>query len=298
MMINPFRASEDRDGEDAALAASAAAGDRQALESLVRRHQAWVYNLAVRYLLNPADAQELTQEALLRVITRIGQFEGRSSFRTWAYRIVTNCFLDAKRGQLEGMIVSFEDYGRDLDSIPLAPLDLPPAQEPDRALIIEEAKLGCMLGMLLCLSREQRIVYTLGDIFEAPSKLAAEILDITPANFRQKLARARRDLISFMQDKCGLINKDNPCRCDRKASGFLKAGWLDPDRLKFAGSHLERIKTKAEAECDPLEDFVEAAYARLFRDHPLQEPLTEGGMQAVLAGLLDSPEYKRIFDLP
>ncbi|RED47990.1 RNA polymerase sigma factor [Aestuariispira insulae] len=298
MAANPFLASETRDEEDAALAASAARGDREALEALIRRYQAWIYNLAVRMILNPQDAQELTQEALLRIITRIAQFEGRSSFRTWAYRIVTNCFLDAKRGQLEGFITSFDDYGRDLDAIPMAALTLTADQEPDRALIVEEAKLGCMLGMLLCLSREQRIVYTLGDIFEAPSKIAAEILGLSAVNFRQKLTRARRDLISFMQDKCGLINQANPCRCDRKAAGFRQAGWLEPDRLKFAGRHLQRIKGKVAAESAPLDDFVEEAYARLFRDHPMQEPLAEGGTQAILSDLLDSPEYKRIFDLP
>lgn len=297
MSTNPFLVSESRDEEDAALAASAACGDRSALEALIRRHQAWIYNMAVRLVLNPQDAQEITQEALMRIITRIAQFEGRSSFRTWAYRIVTNCFLDAKRGQLESMFTGFDDYGRDLDSIPMEPLDLKAGWEPERELIVEEAMLGCMLGMLLCLSREQRMVYMLGDIFEAPSQMAAEIMEISPGNFRQKLSRARKDLVSFMENKCGLINKDNPCRCDRKASGFMKAGWLDPDHKKFTGPHLDRIKEKAVLESEPLDEFVEQAYAKLFRAHPLQEPLTGEGMETVLRSLLDSPEYQRIFNL-
>ena len=79
-------------------------------------------------MLSPADA-DVAQEALLRVITRIGQYEGRSSFRTWAYRIVMNCFLDAKRGRLEGVITSFRGYGEELDKLPLEELEEPPSAE-------------------------------------------------------------------------------------------------------------------------------------------------------------------------
>lgn len=292
---NPFRASEDRDEADAALAASASAGDRRALEELVRRHQPWIFNLAIRMILNPQDAADLTQEVLLRIVTRIAQFQGRSAFRTWAYRIAVNCMLDAKRGRLEEVITDFDGYGADLDSIPLSELSLPVSQAPDRALIIEEAKVACMLGMLLCLNRDQRMVYILGDIFEAPSDVAAAILSIKPAGFRQRLSRARRDLIQFMEGKCGLINRDNPCRCDRKATGFMKAGWLDPEALKFTGNHLARVKAKAAAETTPLDRLVDQAYADLFRSHPMQEDKHD--FQSALHRILESPEAQRIFDL-
>jgi DNA-directed RNA polymerase specialized sigma24 family protein len=63
--------------------------------------------------------------------------------------------------------------------------------------------------MPLC---EQRIVYVLGEIFGATDRLGAELLDISRDSFRQKLARARRDLCNFMQDKCGLVKASNPCR--------------------------------------------------------------------------------------
>ena len=157
--INPLAASVAQDATDAELARFAANGDRDALEHLVRRHQRWIYNLALRFMLNPDDAADLAQEAMIRIVTRIGQFQGRSSFRTWAYRIVANCFSDAKRGRMEHAITSFDAYGAELDALPLQNLDLPGAYEPERALIVEEAKNGCMLGMLLCLSRPQRLAY-------------------------------------------------------------------------------------------------------------------------------------------
>jgi RNA polymerase sigma factor (sigma-70 family) len=264
---SPFRASDEMDRGDVVLALKAGSGDRAALEALLRRHQRWVHAIAVRMVLSPAEAADLTQEALLRVVTRIGQFEGRSSFRTWAYRIVMNCFLDAKRGRVEGMVAGFEQYGKDLDAIPLEELgDIPGAE---RRLLIEEAKLGCMFGMLLCLDREQRLAFVLGEIFECPSPIAAEIFAITPAAFRKRLERARADLSAFMNDKCGLMNPANPCRCDKKTRGFIAAGWVDPASLKFTAERVRRVRDHVPAKHRSLEVLYEERAGALYREHPM-----------------------------
>jgi len=81
--------------------ARAKGGDREALEALVRRHQAWIYNIALRMLYHPQDAEDATQEILIKALTRLSSFEGRSSFRTWLYRIVVNHVLNMKRGRRE-----------------------------------------------------------------------------------------------------------------------------------------------------------------------------------------------------
>jgi RNA polymerase sigma factor (sigma-70 family) len=292
--FNPFVASAAVDAADADLARLAASGDRAALEQLIRRHQKWIYNLALRFMLNPDDAADLSQEAMIRIVTRIGQFEGRSSFRTWAYRIVANCFTDSKRGRLEHVIVSFDAYGADLDALPLQTLDLPAQYEPERALIIEEAKNGCMLGMLLCLSRVQRLAYILGEIFETPSEVAADILDITPSAFRKRLQRARDDLVAFMNDKCGLINRANPCRCGKKTRAFLDAGWLDPDNVKFASQTLLRIKEQLPKASRQLNRLVDEQYAELFRDHPAYEGTD---LAEKLARMLEDEATRSTFDL-
>ena len=64
--------------------------------------------------------------------------------------------------------------------------------------------------------------------------VAAELLEITREAFRQRLTRARRDLASFMNDKCGLVNSANPCRCAKKTRGFIAAGHVDAANLLFA----------------------------------------------------------------
>jgi RNA polymerase sigma factor (sigma-70 family) len=83
------------------------ADEQPALEELVRRHQAWIYNIAIRMIAHPQDAEDATQEILIKAITRLSSFEGRSSVRTWLYRIVVNHVLNMKRGRLEPETLTF-----------------------------------------------------------------------------------------------------------------------------------------------------------------------------------------------
>ena len=91
-------------------------GDQESLEWLVRRHSPWIYNIALRLLYHPDDAQDASQEILVKVITRLSTFEGRSGFRTWLYRIALNHLLTMKRLRRERW--TFEAYGRVLEELP------------------------------------------------------------------------------------------------------------------------------------------------------------------------------------
>ena len=95
--FNPLAERSDSDPEDVALVARVQAGNRQALETLLARHQPWIYNILVRMLYHPAEAEDATEEVLIKVLTKLSTFEGRSSFRTWLYRIVLNHALNIKR---------------------------------------------------------------------------------------------------------------------------------------------------------------------------------------------------------
>ena len=230
-MHNPFSEIGDGETEDAELVTRATHGDRTALEKLVLRHQAWIYNIAVRMVFQPQDAEEVTQEVLVKVITKLSTFKGESKFRTWLYRIAANHVLNMKRRSAETRVTTFADYGAAIDSTP--DLDLPDPKSVPVALpiLVEEAKNGCTMGMLLCLDRKQRLIFTLGEILGASDTVGGEVLEMTADNFRQCLARARRDLHSFMNNQCGLVNKSNPCRCPKKTRGFIEHGHVDPHHL-------------------------------------------------------------------
>ena len=199
-----------------------------ALAELLERHQSWVYAIALRMVREPADAADLSQEALLRVVTRISQFAAAPASAPGPIASSVNCFLDAKRSRSEQFFSSFARYGQELDRLGLAELDLDPAQEADRALIVEEAKIGCMLGMLaLPDPGTAHHLHPRGDLRGALGH-RGEVLGLSPEAFRKRLERSRADLTSFMNAKCGLVNPANPCRCPKKTAALIREGWVDP----------------------------------------------------------------------
>jgi RNA polymerase sigma factor (sigma-70 family) len=271
-VFNPFTESVEADTTDAALVEKAKAGDRAALEELILRHQAWIFNVAVRMVFHPHDAEEVTQEVLVKVVTSLSTFKGESEFRTWLYRIVSNHVLNMKRRRAERDTLSFTGYADAINDTPDMDLPDPKTVPVDVPLLVEEAKIGCTMGMLLCLDRKQRLVFTLGEILGASDTVGSEVLEMSPENFRQSLARARRDLYNFMHNQCGLVNESNLCRCPKKTRGFIEGGHVDPQRLLFAAHHVERVKSIAGETVRQIEDVVEADYAAIYRDHPFLQP--------------------------
>src|SRR4051794_12997375 len=203
-MFNPFREVAESGSVDAELVGQAKNGDRAALEKLILRHQAWVYNIAVRMVFRPHDAEEVTQEVLVKVITKLSTFKGESSFRTWLYRIAANHVLNMKRRWAESRTTTFADYGAAIDGTPDLDLPDPNSVPVEVPLLVEEAKNSCTMGMLLCLDRKQRLISTLGEILGPSDTVGADVRKMPADNSRQCLARARRDLHRFMNNQCGL----------------------------------------------------------------------------------------------
>jgi len=270
-MHNPFTEIID-ESTDTDLIEQAKHGSREALEKLVLRHQAWIYNIAIRMVFFPQDAEEVTQEVLIKAITRLSSFQEESRFRTWLYRIAANHVLNMKRRGGETETQTFSSYADAINDTPDLDLPDPNTVAVDVPLLVEEAKISCTTGMLLCLDRKQRLIFTLGAIFGASDTVGSEILEMSADNFRQGLSRARRDLHQFMHGQCGLVNAQNPCRCPKKTKGFIAAGHVDPERLQFASLHLRKIKEAAAGTVGTIENAVDEQFAAIFREHPFLAP--------------------------
>ena len=269
-MENPF-SKQYSDFEDIKLVRLGIKGDKNALQNLIVRHQLFVYNLALKMTNSTQDAEDLTQEAFIKAITGLSKFQGKSNFRTWLYRITVNHFLNTKKQKSEYSVVSFESYFNSIDSMPSSELN--EQEQSELKETIEELRISCTTGMLMCLSKEQRMVYVLGELFDIDHNMGSEILEISPGNFRVKLMRARKDIYQWMNNKCGLVNKDNPCRCSKKTKGYVKAGKVDPNNLQFNTRYQSKIKDLSRNNAVEITDTVEELNRNVFKDHPMQDPI-------------------------
>ncbi len=259
-------------------------GERESLGRVVSAIQDRVYALALRMLWHPEDARDATQEILVRIVTRLGTFRGRSSFSTWAHRVAANYLLRARKSRLERQRYTFRRFGKELDE-GLSDASAAPATA-DAALLVEEVKIGCTLGMLTCLDRPHRLAYILGEILEMEGDEAARVLAIRPAAFRKRLSRAREAIVAFTRAKCGLVSPDRPCRCRRRVVQALRLGRVDPQRLLFAADAAGARRFPAVlAEIRRLEDVRRAA--ALFRSHP--RFAAPADLAAEIGKLLDAP---------
>lgn len=294
-MRNPFCETEAQPGDhsDEELVALANGGSRDALERLVRRHQAWIYNLTVRMVWRTDRAEDITQEVLIKIITKLSTFEGRSRFRTWVYRIAVNHVLNVGKSEMEQQGITFSDLAHEMGEMPDESLPDPRTVPVELPLLVEEAKIGCTTAMLMCLDRRQRLAFILGEMFGVSDDVGAEIMEITPANFRQILSRSRRDLYSFMNDKCGLVNVSNPCHCAKKTKAFIDRGYLDPQRLQFTSERRAAIREIAPDRLADLRGLVERQHAQVYRDHawlPVKDQV------AVLRQILDSEDSRPLIE--
>ncbi len=280
-MHNPFLETAALPSDEE-LVSKSQTGDRGALEELLTRHQPWILNVAIRMLGNRADAEDATQDVLLRVLKSLHTFRGESRFRTWLYRVAANQLLNFRRRKwvASDAICSFADAAAGLRQVP----DFDP---PDRStvpvpveILVQETKLCCMIGTLLCLDGRQRLVFVLGEIFGVGDDVGAEIVDVTPDNFRQILSRARRDLYEYLRGNCGLMDPKNTCKCVRKTRAFIQGGFVDPKKLQFTADYRSRVR---EVAGERFEEWGEAA--RLFRNHPFYEP---AGQVAAIRRMLDT----------
>ncbi|MBO6939972.1 MAG: RNA polymerase sigma factor [Deltaproteobacteria bacterium] len=202
---------------------AATAGDRGALSSIVRALQGRFYDLALRMRMDPSDAEEVTQEALLSVVTHLSEFRGESQFTSWAHRIAVNRILDEKRRGKRRPMLTFEAHAADLAD----GLDPSATESPEDAVLLAQVKVGCGRALLQCLDDDHRLAYVLGEILELDGEVAADIAGTSHATYRKRLSRARSRLHDALTERCGLVSPSAPCRCHRRLGRARELGRLD-----------------------------------------------------------------------
>jgi RNA polymerase sigma factor (sigma-70 family) len=241
----------------------------------------------LRMVCNHEDAKDITQEILIKIITKLSTYDARkSSFRTWLYRIVVNHVINMKKSKNERMICNFDSYF-DMNLVP----DERPDTYPGYNILIEELKISCFLGSLLCFNRKERLVFILGAIFNITDSVGSELLGITKTNFRKILSRGRKKLHHYMNNNCELFNASNPCHCGLKLKGHIKLGWINPDRIVFHRGKTQRVRDIIHDRLNEFSNSYYSEFIRLFREHPFYEP----PLRDWLKDLLRNDSFKDLF---
>jgi RNA polymerase sigma factor (sigma-70 family) len=289
-MKNPL-AKNYNEANDQQLIKHANGGSKNALNQLIVAHESFIYNVAWKFTNGKDEARDLTQEVLIKVITKLSTFKGNSSFRTWLYRIVFNEFMQTKRRPMENKWENFDDFADKLNAIPSP--EISDEEEEEQIYRTKTARVRCMSGMLMCLTREQRLIYLLGDVFQIDHNLGAEIFEVSKDNFRKKLSRTRKEFHAFMNKQCGLVNLNNPCRCSKKAKAMEAAGKMQTDKKLFDPEFSATIAEYAESVADKVADKIDLKYIEFFQDHPTKKSLDK---ESIIRELVNDSNYNKYFD--
>lgn len=209
----------------------ATAGDRKALESLIAGVQDIVFNLSLRMLGTFADAEDATQDILLKMITHLSSFRGDSGFTTWVFSIASNHLKNYKKHIFARYAPSFEYYGDDIENARIQ--DVPDlTQNVEKDILAEELKMSCTNVMLQCLDAESRCIFILGTMFKIDSRIAGDILEMTPEAYRKRLSRIRKKMADFLGQYCGEYGSGR-CKCKDRVNYAIQNHRINPLQLDY-----------------------------------------------------------------
>lgn len=208
-------------------------GKSKALEGLIQFFQPKIFSLALKFLWNPEDAEDATQEILVKVITNLGGFRRESKLSTWIYKISSNHLINTKKSNLETKQIHFRSIREELHKTQSSytyPSNLHTESLTEKestskvSHMVLHVQVACTYAMLQSLTRKYRMAYILGEVFELSSEEAGLVLSIRPDSFRQLLSRARNQMEEFLGKECSLTNQKNPCQCKNRIRYANKVG--------------------------------------------------------------------------
>ena len=227
------------------LIQKATSGDKKALETVILSVQDLVFNLSLRMLGTFQDAEDATPDILLKVVTHLISFKGESSFSTWVFRIASNHLKNYKKHMFAKFPLSFEFYGDDIRNADIKNVpDL--TQNVERSILAEELKFSCTNVMLQCLDAESRCIFILGTMFKLDSRIAGEILEITPEAYRQRLSRIRKKVGDFLKEYCGEYG-GGTCHCTDRVNYAVQNHRINPAHLDFTAAVPKEMREVKEA---------------------------------------------------
>lgn len=179
------------------LVNKAVKGDNLAFEALMEKHMGIIYNIALRMTANQDDAEDMTQEIMIKIFRSLGSFKGNSKFSTWIYRVAVNTCLDElkKKKNKKHLSLDAEISGDDGENQIEIKDDSP---SPEK--LAEQNELRDMVAAAVkLLSDEHRAVIVLRDIRGMSYSEIAEILGCSDGTVKSRISRARAQLKMILE---------------------------------------------------------------------------------------------------
>jgi len=175
--------------DDQALVAAAQAGDRRALDTLLRRHYDRVHAVCRRIAGSSRDADDAAQEAMISIVRGLPRFDGRAQFSTWAYRIATNAALDElRRRKRRPSLHVVSDEGT-------APEPVDPLADRQVTAIGDRMAIDAALDEL---PEEFRAAVVLRDVADLDYAEIADALGVPVGTVTSRIARGRNQLTALL----------------------------------------------------------------------------------------------------
>lgn len=181
---------------------------------IYKEYYSYIYNYSLKLTCHPDDALDLTQETFLKVIEKIDTLEDKIALPKWLRTICFHIFIDKARKDKNKYIQEIDDWDElEREGMLVSSKII----EPEEEVIVEEEirslQNGCFLAMVRKLTLNQRIVFSLVDMYGLKVEYVATLLNISTGAAKGLLHRARMNIDSFFADHCNIIYEKNPCSC-------------------------------------------------------------------------------------
>lgn len=174
---------------------------KEEFERLYNENHVKVYNLSLDLTGSIADAEKITQEAFYRAYRSYFDFRKDSSFFTWIYRLTLNIA---------------DDYMKQRNNQNLS-------KDSDTLLHSKEVRYKCLHCLTEYLEKDQRKIFCLAITIGLPLKMVAEIMECSLSQVKTTLHTAKQRWFGYMENRCDLIEKTNPCHCSQSKVRTLRA---------------------------------------------------------------------------
>ncbi len=191
------------------------------MEEIVEKYSTYIYNIAYKLTGKPEQAEDIAQETFIKAWKHLDELKEQAALKQWLHTICINEFRMLLRKDTRQKITyidSIEELEKDGQLLVNPPENV--TEEVQASEDVISMRNGCFLAMSRKLSINQRIVFSLIDMFGLSIQEVADILGITPKAVKGLLYRARMNLDSFFQSHCYFLNTENPCRCKAWAEFF------------------------------------------------------------------------------